>query len=53
MDPKVPVPLPPPGTEAPRSPEEVEPARTQDEQLDEELDETFPASDPVPWHHGS
>ncbi len=27
--------------------------RTQDEELDRELDDTFPASDPVPWHHGS
>ena len=22
-----------------------------DERLDEELDQTFPASDPLPWHH--
>jgi hypothetical protein len=23
----------------------------EDERLDEELDETFPASDPIPWTH--
>jgi hypothetical protein len=23
----------------------------EDERLDEELDETFPASDPIPWSH--
>ena len=22
-----------------------------DERIDEELDQTFPASDPLPWHH--
>jgi hypothetical protein len=53
MDPKKPVPLPPPGTPAPRPPAEVDPARRQDEELDQELDGTFPASDPLPWHHGS
>jgi hypothetical protein len=53
MDPKTPVPLRPPGTQAPRPPAESDPARTQDEELDRELDGTFPASDPVPWHHGS
>jgi hypothetical protein len=52
MDPKAPVPVPPPGTPAPRPPE-VDPARRQDEELDQELDGTFPASDPLPWHHGS
>jgi hypothetical protein len=29
---------------------ENERKRQQDERLDDELDQTFPASDPIPWH---
>jgi hypothetical protein len=39
----------PPGTPAP-SPE-TEALEKEDERLDEELDETFPASDPIPYRH--
>jgi hypothetical protein len=53
MDPKTPVPLPTPETQAPRAPADVDDVHTQDERLDKELDGTFPASDPVPWHHGN
>ena len=28
-------------------------ARRRDQRLDEELDETFPARDPIPWRHDS
>lgn len=46
------VPPPPPAP----SPSDARPARDdggvdEDERLDEELDETFPASDPIPWSH--
>ena len=32
-------------------PEAARPARELDARLDEELDETFPASDPIPYRH--
>jgi len=35
-----------------RQSEEGERAPDDDERLDEELEGTFPASDPVPWRHG-
>ena len=28
-------------------------SESQDDRLDEELVATFPASDPIPWRHGS
>lgn len=42
---------PAPTTTQPHPPDPPRPI-TEDE-LDEELDETFPASDPLPWHHDS
>ena len=30
---------------------EAEEVRLLDQRLDEELDQSFPASDPLPWHH--
>jgi hypothetical protein len=51
MDPRAPTPAqPPPKAEEAEKPEEAEKA---DERLDEELDETFPASDPIPYRHDS
>jgi hypothetical protein len=40
-----------PDTQSPKSPVPPDPARKQDRRLDEELEETFPASDPVPVRH--
>ena len=40
-----------PRTPVPGSPAPADPARQRDRRLDEELDETFPASDPVPVRH--
>jgi hypothetical protein len=52
MDPRTQTPATdaPPGTPA-LSPE-TETLEKEDERLDEELDETFPASDPIPYNHG-
>jgi hypothetical protein len=47
MDPKTKVPLPAAAVPEPESAEE------QDRRLDEELAETFPASDPIPVRHDS
>ena len=35
----------------PRTPQDLSDHEKLDQLLDEELDETFPASDPVPWSH--
>jgi hypothetical protein len=48
MDPRIPTPD-PPAVEA----NEAEAAEKADERLDEELEETFPASDPIPVRHDS
>jgi hypothetical protein len=48
MDPKTRAPAGAPDPEA-----EVESAQEQDRRLDEELAETFPASDPIPVRHDS
>jgi len=37
------------GADPPRT--EAEELEHEDERLDEELDETFPASDPIPFRH--
>jgi hypothetical protein len=48
MDPRTPAPaLPPPETGG------ADAAEKADERLDEELEETFPASDPIPYRHDS
>jgi hypothetical protein len=35
----------------PKTPTDAEAAEKESERLDEELDETFPASDPIPFQH--
>jgi hypothetical protein len=40
---------PPAGPQAPPPPEQN--SQSEDQRLDEELDETFPASDPIPYRH--
>jgi hypothetical protein len=37
--------------EQPQPSSGAEEAKKEDERLDEELDETFPASDPIPYRH--
>jgi hypothetical protein len=48
MDPRTPTPDPQAGKA-----DEAEAAEKADERLDEELEETFPASDPIPYRHDS
>jgi hypothetical protein len=50
MDPRTRTPDPPPDT---GHADEAEAAEKADERLDEELEETFPASDPIPYRHDS
>jgi hypothetical protein len=60
MDPRTPKPSPDApaadaATEAVQPPEDAETRRRRaqhlDQELDAELDDTFPASDPIPWSH--
>lgn len=48
MDPRTPA----PGLPADEA-HEADSAKKADERLDEELEETFPASDPIPYRHDS
>jgi hypothetical protein len=51
MKPQAPAPEPPPPLPTPRPAADAWLTHRQNERLDEELDGTFPASDPVPWQH--
>jgi len=51
MKPSAPVPEPLPATPVRPLATDVKDDHRQDDRLDEELDGTFPASDPVPWQH--
>jgi hypothetical protein len=51
MDPVRPPPGPATRPEQPQPSSDAEEAKKEDERLDEELDETFPASDPIPYRH--
>jgi hypothetical protein len=42
-----------PRTPTPDDADAAEAAEKADERLDEELEETFPASDPIPYRHDS
>jgi hypothetical protein len=53
MDPRTRTPAAPPDTGHADEAEEADAAEKADERLDEELDETFPASDPIPYRHDS
>jgi len=50
MDPRTPTPDVPADADQAEAAEE---AKKADERLDEELEETFPASDPIPYRHDS
>ena len=55
MDPRTQVPPADVSTETSQSPNDADARRQRhqhlDEELDKELDGTFPASDPIPWSH--
>ena len=51
MDPRTHAHSPEAGPAAPSPPADAESADKADQRLDEELDETFPASDPIPYRH--